>query len=857
MKDIKEIIDECRIPFADIKQNYKTEYDIVFNREKDWLNNLEDKTHRLAENVKSDIDFVIANLKTPNYQFTSKDTPKLSIFVSKINGIIRIANRINNFKEGVSLDNGGGLHLYELFNAIKRSNKLLDLNFELNKNLNSFIPHLFSIVKHCQNPDSYPIYYRYWKNIFGEVLNQKDDYDSFCEFYESITSPKHLSLGAYFGSIGIILAKKITENEIIKEEGDKNYKYIRSKLLNIHYFDLITGYKRNPNYFLVGSKYGENNDVDVFPQMKERQVVSVGFASDLDLSEFYLTDENEIIEYLKEERQNQNAINALKHFLSIKIGDKVAVKASGSPKGSKGFLSIAGICEVVSNNNGEVYNYDPTGLGHTLNVKFLNTEYKEFELGGYGSTVHKLSKEDHIALIFEDSETASSIFKKVSYKFNKSVFESYIQHLRKITSDLNIKFNDERVVYSVRENRLNFTVGQRYCFNLYHSYSKGVYGVISKTKLADNSEAYEGNPPQPFYTYFQEFIPNSEDWSSIIESIRDELTRTSKSGFRRHNNVDFENFVFSRITEIKKDKMNYKTAYLEWLTQANFGDSGKPSSYIRAIDILSELLNNNIFEEDDLLKLDLLYKDLVIEQKNDGGKYYYKDAPSYGKSGFYSASIGAYIEFLKGTSSKSIAAEPLVSMKKRVHNKLAQAICVIGDSGVGKTYRVNKTLENEGHKTLFIIIDNMWQHILFDYSPIDRKYCLTKVGEFIKKAFYDVENNYTIVIDECHKNLEIINDVLLQAISTKRNDGVRFLALNSLVDKEFDFLPAINGNRVLPSNLGFLFISSKSDIIEGNDDLKNRIEIIELTESDQSDNDYTIDYLLSKIKKEDQSEYTN
>ena len=132
--------------------------------------------------------------------------------------------------------------------------------------------------------------------------------------------------------------------------------------------------------------------------------------------------------------------------------------------------------------------YDPTGLGHTLNVKFLNTDYKEFELGGYGSTVHKLSKEDHVALIFEDSETAPSIFKIVSNKFKKSVFESYIQHLRKITSDLNIKFNDERVVYSVTENRLNFTVGQRYCFNLYYSYSKGVYGVISKTKLVDNSD---------------------------------------------------------------------------------------------------------------------------------------------------------------------------------------------------------------------------------------------------------------------------------------------------------------------------------------------------------------------------------
>jgi hypothetical protein len=41
------------------------------------------------------------------------------------------------------------------------------------------------------------------------------------------------------------------------------------------------------------------------------------------------------VEYLKDEKESQNSINALKHFLSIKIGDKVAVKASGSPKGKQ------------------------------------------------------------------------------------------------------------------------------------------------------------------------------------------------------------------------------------------------------------------------------------------------------------------------------------------------------------------------------------------------------------------------------------------------------------------------------------------------------------------------------------------
>ena len=320
------------------------------------------------------------------------------------------------------------------------------------------------------------------------------------------------------------------------------------------------------------------------------------------------------------------------------------------------------------------------------------------------------------------------------------------------------------------------------------------------------------------------------------------------------NKIDELIFVDRKENVKFEEPQNIKSEFIDWLvTNPKNNYYGNDKTKIgKVLDEYNEYFDIDIFNCSNSN-----YKEITHELD----KILYKDSANsfleFSKTEYNHrprAILGDtnYIKFLNEKF------EPKVnSIANRVNNKLTQAICIIGDSGVGKTYRVNKTLENEGHKTLFIIIDNMWQHLLFDYSPIDRKYYLTKVGEFIKKAYNDAENNYTIVIDECHKNLEIINDVLLQAISTKRNDGVRFLALNSLVEKEFDFLLAINGNRVLPSNLGFLFISSKSDIIEGNDDLKNRIEIIELTESDQADKEYTIDYLLSKIKKEDQSEYTN
>lgn len=150
-----------------------------------------------------------------------------------------------------------------------------------------------------------------------------------------------------------------------------------------------------------------------------------------------------------------------------------------------------------------------------------------------------------------------SLFYQTKDKFENSIFENYIKFLRKINSELGLMPYDERVVYSVRDNRLNFTVGQRYSFNLYLNDSRGIYGVISKEKLLDSSEPYDGNPPQPFYNYYTDFEPSNKDWSSITEAIKDELNRTSKSGFVRHNNSDFENYVFelSKETVVNNDNM--------------------------------------------------------------------------------------------------------------------------------------------------------------------------------------------------------------------------------------------------------------------------------------------------------------
>jgi len=801
MKTLNEVIQDCKLTFSEITQDYKTDYDQIFDREKDWLNNVEDKTFRLSENVRTDIEYVISKLKEDEYLFNEADTDKLSLFISQINGIIRIANRINNFKEGTSLDNNQTLRLFELFNKIKSTKQFVDFEFTLNKNLNSFIVHLFSVVKHCQSPDNYPIYYKYWKNILGEVLKKNGDYDSLCSFYQTIPSSKHLSLGTYFGTIGTLLARYISTNEIIKEEDDKNYKYIRNKILNIHYFDIITGYKRKPNYYLIGSKYGENNDVDVFPKMLEYKVVSVGFASHIDLSDFYLTDDAEIVEYLKEEKEVRNSYNALKLFLNIKAGDKVAIKASGSPKGKKGFLSIVGIFEVVKNEDGEVYGYNPDGLGHTLNVKVINAPiYEEFDLGGYGSTVHKLSKQEHINQIFNAISQGANHFERVKNKFEQSVFNNYIHILRKINSELDIHPHDERVVYSVRDNRLNFTVGQRYSFNLYLNNSRGVYGVISKEKLLDSSEPFDGTPPQPFYNYFSEFNIQNNGWSSIKEAIKDELNRTTKSGYRRYNNSEFENYVFEIPKETILNGDNMKLS----LNTILYGPPGTGKTYntvneaLRIID--KEFLDNNIKNRSNLNKR---FRELRYNPENEEGQIAFVT--------FHQSM--SYEDFIEGIKPlKPIDNEPVsYDIINGIFKSLSKKACEKkGSNSFDKVYNEfkNDILEKESFslktlaqkKTFDVRINGsgnfvakpqtttatemvVTKKMLLDYllygTIRDWKPYLTSIAEYIKTNYKfqidEIDNStkpYVLIIDEINRgNISQIFGELITLIEPDKRKG--------------------------------------------------------------------------------------
>jgi hypothetical protein len=185
-------------------------------------------------------------------------------------------------------------------------------------------------------------------------------------------------------------------------------------------------------------------------------------------------------------------------------------------------------------------------------------------------------------------------------------------------------------------------------------------------------------------------------------------------------------------------------------------------------------------------------------------------------------------------------------------NPFRQSICVLGESGAGKSTTLENILELEGHEFEFIIPSASTTGLLSQFSPSRSGYIQSRLGKMIVEAFNNPTTLYTAVFDECHKSnvIEMINDELLQAISTKRNMGRRFISLDEDTSELYKGVETFRGNILIPDNFGFIFISSKPRIISNNTDFFNRVNLVVLTEEDRSV--LSIDELLSKVLPEEE-----
>ena len=170
-------------------------------------------------------------------------------------------------------------------------------------------------------------------------------------------------------------------------------------------------------------------------------------------------------------------------------------------------------------------------------------ELANLKVGNQGTNFSATETEYNAILsLVEQGISFDEVRGKFETEYGASLFENFIENLRKIVSELNLKPDDERIVYSVRYNRFNFIIGQRYCFNIRLAHPNGVYGYISTEEGVGKSEPFKGTP-KTYFNRVDDF--SSIDWDALMDTMKKELDKTTKSSYWKSNNKEFENYVFN------------------------------------------------------------------------------------------------------------------------------------------------------------------------------------------------------------------------------------------------------------------------------------------------------------------------
>ena len=220
-------------------------------------------------------------------------------------------------------------------------------------------------------------------------------------------------------------------------------------------------------------------------------------------------------------------------------------------------------------------------------------------------------KYDHINEFENDSEIS---FDNFINRFNQEDFKIYIGFIKEVIVRFDLHSNDERLVFNIHSKRghLSFTVGQRYSLILSNNEKRGKFGFITKDKLNEKSEQFEGNHPRPWFNYTNNFQPNKIQKENIFNGIEVELNRSPKSGFRKFNKIEFERYVFNEdVIQIKKSN---SLMDLISLNQILYGPPGTGKTYY-TIDKSVSIISPNEFIEGDHDSNKLVY-DKLYKNKN-------------------------------------------------------------------------------------------------------------------------------------------------------------------------------------------------------------------------------------------------
>jgi 5-methylcytosine-specific restriction protein B len=256
----------------------------------------------------------------------------------------------------------------------------------------------------------------------------------------------------------------------------------------------------------------------------------------------------------------------------------------------------------------EVLNIDPNFNSFS--------EYKKILEQIRNKTDEPFYKLSYTARLWSDSyEDEDSLnFIEFLNGFSKKDLNIYFPFLFHVLDKFNLKKGDERLLFSTKRNRISFVIGQRYSWALFKSNVEGKFVVLSEKELSSKSKPFSGNAPYPYHTHLNEINFSKKDEESIFNGFEQELKRTNKTGFKKHNNEDFENAVFDQSFREQFIKTEIMESNKTVLNKILFGPPGTGKTYNMINEALNILDPKYYLEnQDKRVLLNKRFKELLIK----------------------------------------------------------------------------------------------------------------------------------------------------------------------------------------------------------------------------------------------------
>lgn len=378
------------------------------------------------------------------------------------------------------------------------------------------------------------------------------------------------------------LVKALEEKNILGKVKPENYgaAYIPARELGIFYQD------ENGKYILGNNarKY-TNNAITYEEYMKGYILNYMALINGVIIYPFQIITEYSL--NASNEKDLDEVFEDCKSYFSSDDTDNQELA-----KSSLGKFLDRGIESGTLTKNGDKYAVkDVKVYAHNYVIPEMTPEeFSETFMGGSRSAQENIVK---IMIDRMDVSNTKLAFDEFIKKFTKEELAIYVQFLKDIITKFDLKKGDERLVFTFRDGRLNFTVGQRYSWNI-SIIDNERFGVISSEKLNETSAQYKGSENATWYTYLNIFKPTSKELDLIFQGIKTELERSNKSSYRNKNQKEFENYIFDLLlnANIMKHPLN----------QILFGPPGTGKTYTtitKALNIIGLLEEKDSYTKEE------------------------------------------------------------------------------------------------------------------------------------------------------------------------------------------------------------------------------------------------------------------